>query len=31
MSDEPNTTVTAPAPFDVIRIDEGQLHKHLDG
>ena len=29
MSDEP--TVTAPAPFrDVIRIDEGQLHKHLD-
>jgi putative transposase len=30
MSDEPNTTV--PEPFrDVIRIDEGQLHKHLDG
>jgi len=31
MSDEPNTTVTTPEPFrDVIRIDEGQLHKHLD-
>jgi len=31
MSDEPNTTPTAPEPFrDVIRIDEGQLHKHLD-
>jgi len=31
MSDEPNTTVATPAPFrDVIRIDEGQLHKHLD-
>ena len=31
MSDEPNTTATATEPFrDVIRIDEGQLHKHLD-
>jgi putative transposase len=31
MSDQPNTTVTAPEPLrDVIRIDEGQLHKHLD-
>src|SRR5579859_4138828 len=31
MSDEPNTTVTTPEPFrDVIRIDQGQLHKHLD-
>src|SRR5262245_29463510 len=31
MSDEPNTIVTTPDPFrDVIRIDEGQLHQHLD-
>jgi hypothetical protein len=31
MSDQPNTTGTMPEPFrDVIRIDEGQLHKHLD-
>src|SRR5215469_1934401 len=31
MSDEPSTTATAAEPFrDVIRIDEGQLHKHLD-
>ena len=31
MGDEPNATATAPEPFrDVIRIDEGQLHKHLD-
>jgi transposase-like protein len=31
MSDEPNTTLTTSDPFrDVIRIDEGQLHKHLD-
>ncbi len=29
MSDEP--TATVPEPFrDVIRINEGQLHKHLD-
>ena len=31
MSDEPNAPATAPEPFrDVNRIDEGQLHKHLD-
>jgi transposase-like protein len=31
MSDEPNTTVPTPEPFrEVIRIDEGQLHKYLD-
>src|SRR5262249_8115710 len=30
MSDEPNTAGAAPEPFrDVIKIDEGQLHKHL--
>jgi transposase-like protein len=29
MSDEPNTATTEPL-RDVIRIDEGQLHKHLD-
>ena len=31
MTEQPNTTETTPEPFrDVIRIDEGQLHKHLD-
>jgi putative transposase len=31
MTDQPNMSTPQPQPFrDVIRIDEGQLHKHLD-